>query len=249
MKIFKYILLFLGALYTVNGIGAVIFSNFTIGSISCIALGLCFLAFSVWDDRIDAFCKTKILTILKLLVLSGCIFAVAFSVFLEVYGRFDNATGDEDAVIVLGAAVKGTRVSRPLKYRLDAAYEFLCDNPDAVVVVSGGKGFQEDITEAEAMENYLVDLGIAKERIIKEEKATSTYENFKFSKELLDKKFGSEYKVSFSTNHFHVLRAESIAKQAGLRATHIGAGMYWFDIAPSSIREVLAYLKHIVIGN
>ena len=160
----------------------------------------------------------------------------------------DNTTGKEDAVIVLGAAVKDNELSKALKSRLDASFEYLSDNPDAIVVVSGGKGHDESMSEAEAMEKYLVSLGVDKNRIIKEEKSTSTYENFKFSKELLNNRLGDNYSTVFVTNNFHVLRASFIAKDAGLNCKHIGSNMYWLDLPSNTARETLAIFKYLLIG-
>ena len=109
-----------------------------------------------------------------------------------ISGGTDNITYKEDAIIVLGAAVRGEEISGALQKRLDVAIEYYQKNPDVVIVVTGGQGPQEDITEALAMERYLLANGIPKEKIIKEEKATSTYENFKFSKVLLNEYFSNQ---------------------------------------------------------
>lgn len=248
MKISKYIFSFLGALYLLSGIGALFFSSFTIACVASLALGITMSAYVFYYDRINELCKNKVIKFLKYACLAGCVFVVVFSAFLEIYGRNNTTTGNEDVVIVLGAAVKGTEVGRTLKLRLDTACDYLNKNPDSVVVVAGGKGYGEDITEAEAMKNYLVSVGISENRILKEEKSTSTFENFKFSKEILDKKFGKNYKVAFVTNNFHVLRAKSIAKDAGLNCKHIGSDMYWFDLPSNTARETLAIFKYILIG-
>ena len=71
-----------------------------------------------------------------------------------------------DYVIVLGAQVRGTRVTRTLRYRLNAAAQYLRTNPETQVIVSGGQGTGEDISEAAAMAAYLLEQGIAAERII-----------------------------------------------------------------------------------
>ena len=111
-----------------------------------------------------------------------------FQVVICVYsfGFTDTVTYKEDAVIVLGAGLRGENLSLILRNRLDAAVEYYNENPEAVIVVSGGQGPDEDIPEAEAMERYLYEQGVPLNKIIKEDKSTSTEENFKFSKELLE---------------------------------------------------------------
>ena len=89
-------------------------------------------------------------------------------------------------LIVLGCRVYGERASLSMVERLEAAYEYLQENPQAVCVLSGGMGSGENITEAECMYRYLVDKGITSRRLYKEEESTSTIENLKFSLELIN---------------------------------------------------------------
>ena len=94
-------------------------------------------------------------------------------------------------------------------------------NGNAIAIVSGGQGKGETISEAQAMENYLLNHGIREDRIIKEDNSTSTYENFEYSKLVMD-----EGQAVFVTNEFHVLRSELMAKINGIDATHIGCLLY-----------------------
>lgn len=128
-----------------------------------------------------------------------------------------------DVLIVLGAGLSGETPSWILSNRLDSAYGYLNTYPGTVVVVSGGKGPGEAISEAEAMKRYLVGKGIDEKNIILEDKSTSTAENFAFSKQILDNKFTGGYTVSYVTNGFHVYRAGMIARKAGLDAFSVRA--------------------------
>ena len=123
----------------------------------------------------------------------------------------------KDVLIVLGCAVRGERVSLTLKLRLDAALEYLEHSPNTAVIVSGGKGDGENISEAEAMKRYLVSHGVDEGRIITEDKSTSTWENFKFSKEILDERFPGA-SAAFVTTNFHVYRAGRVAIMNGIEA-------------------------------
>lgn len=84
-------------------------------------------------------------------------------------------------IIVLGAHVEGTRLTKALLERTRRALQYMEENPETKAVLSGGKGDGESITEAQAMCNYLVEHGIDRERLILEEKSTNTTENLKFS--------------------------------------------------------------------
>ena len=140
-------------------------------------------------------------------------------------------------------------MTNPLAYRLNEAVEYLKKNPKAVVIVSGGQGNGESISEAEAMRRYLEKRGVSPERIVKEDKSTSTYENFRFSKAIADKMLGYGYDAVFVTNDFHVFRAERIGKQAGLSLNRMGAPLDWYVFWPCTLRESLAVAKHFVFGN
>lgn len=191
--------------------------------------------------------KKKIKIFLFVVGLLLLITSAAF-LFLGLYGQHDTATFEEDAVVVLGAGVKGERVTKLLALRLDQAAEYSEKNPNAVIIVSGGQGPGEDITEALAMERYLIDKGVAAERIVKEEVSSSTYQNLLYSKELLDGLFDRPYKIAVITNDFHIFRAAGFAKRLGLDATHYHAKTVWYGVPYNYARECLAVVKMWIIG-
>ncbi len=180
--------------------------------------------------------------------LGGVSYLLIVSLFLGFYGNCDTVDYKEDALIVLGAAVHWETVSLPLKYRLDRAAEYAKKNPGAVIVVSGGQGAQESVTEALAMERYLMNCGVTNP-IVKEEQATSTYENFLYSKEILDERFGKEYRVAFVTNDFHIYRSEQMARKTGFSSVaRLHGKTAWYNIFHNYLRESLAVTKLWVFG-
>lgn len=125
-------------------------------------------------------------------------------------------TKKPDYVMVLGAGLRGNEISKSLLYRLKTAIEFNKMYPDVNIIVSGGKGSGENITEAEAMRNYLINNGVDERLIIMEDKSTSTYENFKFTKNLLKDITGKEdYTITVITNNFHMYRAKFLGEEVG----------------------------------
>ncbi len=127
---------------------------------------------------------------------------------------FQKPEPGADYVIVLGARVNGTKVSRNLKYRLDAALDYLEDNPGCKIVVTGGQGKGEDITEGQAMEDYLVQNGTDPGIILKEEKSENTEENLKYSMDIIK---DNSAKVVVVSNNFHIYRAKKIALKQGYK--------------------------------
>lgn len=240
-KLFKIIFLCLGAGIFVNGVALFFVSNVNLGNFLTVAMGAVIL--------ITVLLFKKLAKWLKAVIIAGLSVAVVFSFFLIIYGKSDNVTYQEDAVIVLGAAVHGKTPSLTLKKRLDKAVEYHGQNPDAIIIVSGGQGAQEDISEAEAMKIYLIDKGVNPDKIIKEDKSTSTAENFAFSKEILDKRFTDDYTVAFITNEYHTLRAGLCARRAGFEnISHLHSNTNLSYLISGVLRECLAFVYHLVLG-
>ncbi|MDD4688135.1 MAG: YdcF family protein [Eubacteriales bacterium] len=239
-RILKAILIIIGIALMADAFVLGIVGNFNVGIIATFGLGVVTFAYGGFDKQVNKVIPKW----LRYVIVFGVCCVLIMTVFLAVYGNVDTADYNEDALIVLGAGIKGEYPSLPLVRRLDRAVEYYKKNPEVVIVVTGGQGFQEDITEALAMERYLVNKGVPAYNIIKEEKATSTYENFRFSKEILDKKFIEEYKIAFVTNDFHIYRASRLAKSAGFEtASHISGITEWYTLPVNYLRECLAIVK------
>ncbi|SHK75130.1 Uncharacterized SAM-binding protein YcdF, DUF218 family [Anaerocolumna jejuensis DSM 15929] len=195
----------------------------------------------------------------------------AAGVFLLVEGNIyfasrSKVSDNADYVIVLGAQVRGKTVSKALKNRLDTAYEYLKKNPQTVVIVSGGQGKGEEISEAQAMKIYLEGKGINEDRILSEDKSTNTYENLRNSKKVIDSKKITDSredekkstveseskteKVVVVTNKFHVFRAKGLAKTQGLRSVQ-GLGAPNDDVLTLHyyVREFFGVVKDVLAGN
>ena len=120
--------------------------------------------------------------------------------------------GDPDPgcqyVVVLGAKVRHDGPSVSLQNRIDAAYDYLTAHPDAIAIVSGGKGKDEPMTEAECMYRALIGRGIDPERVWMEDKATSTWENLQFSLDLIEEKTGVRPEsIGIISSEYHLFRA------------------------------------------
>jgi uncharacterized SAM-binding protein YcdF (DUF218 family) len=150
----------------------------------------------------------------------------------------ENAT----SMIILGAKLNGDQLSLSLKTRMDAALIYLHRNPSTQVVVSGGQGSDELVSEAEAMKDYLIKHQINTERIQVEAKSTSTFENIKFSKNLL-----RGDRILLVSNDFHLLRAKMIAKRQGLMVDTLSAPTpksVWLQLYA---REYVAIIKSYLL--
>ena len=151
--------------------------------------------------------------------------AVFFAVEAMVFSAGRKAPAAEgEYVIVLGAQVRGEVPTLVLGARIRAAAEYLKEHPKAVAVASGGKGSGENISEAEAIRRGLIRLGIAEDRILLEERSTSTTENLRFSAEVIQnyerEKSGTERSAKKSTvTQTEVNGAETAVNEDGQSAT------------------------------
>ena len=145
------------------------------------------------------------------IICTGCII-LAVTEFIIIKSGLQEPEPGADYVIVLGARVNGTKVSRNLKYRLDTALDYLKDNPGCKIVVTGGQGKGEDITEGQAMEDYLVQHGTDPGIILKEEKSENTEENLRYSMDIIK---DNSAKVVVVSNNFHIYRAKKFALKQG----------------------------------
>ena len=162
-------------------------------------------------------------------------------------GEADNSAVPVDAVIVLGAGVNGETPSAALWSRIQAAGAYLEEHPDIPVVLSGGQGPGEAITEAEAMRRALwTNSETANARYLLEERSTNTAENFRYSKELLEENgLDTETAViAVVTNDFHCFRAHMIAQKQDLRVVDVPAELpWWWLTANYYLREAFAVVK------
>ena len=118
-----------------------------------------------------------------------------------------------DYVIVLGAGVRGRIPTNPLRSRIIRAAEYMTENPETILIASGGQGPDEEISEAACIKEQLVDVyGIDAGRIILEERSTNTEENLRYSLEIIG---DSATSCGIITNGFHEYRAMLLADDAG----------------------------------
>ena len=177
--------------------------------------------------------------------------------FLVLQGLIISGARTEDAeidcLIILGAGLYGEYPSMMLVSRLDRALEYLQVRDDIPIIVSGGQGPGETITEAEAMSRYLERRGTDESKIWKEEESTSTWENLIFSLALMEEQGldPENTTIAIVTSEFHLYRAKRIAGQLGLNAVGVAAETPYASLRVLyHCREAAALLKDfIVIGS
>lgn len=214
-------------------------------------LGVIMLFWELKRDYLKRyFLKDRFLRFRRLVRLSILMLLASF-IFIEsllLYNTKDPIPSHVNYLIILGAGLNGDKLSWTLWERVNKGLRILQDNKDLKVVVSGGKGPREWITEAEAMQDYLVEQGIAKERIIKEEQSTSTMDNFRYTRELLGQQpsFEPSEPVLVITNDFHMFRSKILARRNGLNPVGVPSPTPWYLRPNVYLREYFAVVKSLV---
>lgn len=187
----------------------------------------------------------RILISLFAVLIGGIMILVVLFSSLMIKAANQIPNGNE-TVVVLGCRVYGERASLMLMERLDAAYEYLKENEEAICILSGGQGEGEDITEAECMYRYLTKKGIEPKRLYKEEKSTSTRENLAFSKEIIEK-HSLNVDIAIVTNEFHEYRATKVAEALNLNSSAVSAKTAWWLFPTYYVRELYGIIYEILL--
>lgn len=153
-------------------------------------------------------------------------------------------------MVVLGAKVNKDGPSVSLWDRICGAYEYLQLHPQTIAVLSGGQGTDEPITEAECMYRELVSLGIDPKQLRLEEEATSTWENLKFSLDLIEEETGIRpTKIGVLSSEYHLFRASLFAKACDVEFVGIPARTSrWGQRINHFMREVAGVWHYLILG-
>lgn len=241
----RIILMVIGSLLLLYGLMMLTITNLNMGLFSFVIVGVIMLACGYKYKSIQSFfirhkkVKMVLLSILFIILLAGA--------YLETNILIHSANDqveEVDYILVLGSGINGNEPSLTLKNRLNKAIALGRKFSNVQFIVSGGKGIGKKYTEAEVMESYLVENGIAKNRIHKEERATSTYENFAYAKEIIEQEtYTPRAKVVFVTSDFHIYRSKYIANKLGYNSKALGSPTPTPIIPQTHIREIMAIIK------
>lgn len=153
-------------------------------------------------------------------------------------------------VVVLGSSTPNEQPSPALRERLDKALQLAAQFPQARIIVSGGVDFRETTSEARVMARYLQAQGLPAQRILEEDRSTSTHLNLLYSLQMAQTQ-GGQASDAFVvvTNDFHTPRASAIARKAGLSHVHAaGAPTPLYMRYVAWLREYFACLAGIALG-
>ena len=244
--------------------------GFWIAAILCAAMGACFVfgytpmrfsGYLLFGAAAGLLClgllwrwgkQYRWARICKAILLAGIAGGLVLFAVLESWviswARTDSDT-PVAAVVVLGAGVNGTVPSLSLQVRLEAALDYIADKPDIPIVVTGSQGPGEDISEAQCMADWLIDHGVAADRILLEDQADNTEENIEFSSAMLrDNGIDVTSNIAVVTSDYHLCRASILWSVPWMVpvAAHMPEA-YWPLTVNYFIREAFAVAAEVLL--
>ncbi len=186
---------------------------------------------SLWKKKL----WKGVFSFLALILAAAVIFTATVTAKMIIAAN--NPPEKETTVIVLGCKVNPNGPSLSLLKRLEAAYDYLNQNPKLCCILSGGQGLDEPVSEAQAMYDWLVKKGIDKKRLYLEDKSTSTRENLAFSKEIIEKE-ALPPAITIITNDFHQYRAKKIAESYTMECYSVSGETPFYLLPTYYVREL-----------
>lgn len=237
----------IGILCILYGIMVLMIRSGTTFFVVWFALGAFFLllGFLVHNHLLEKL--PKIFRTLLLIAICAGILVLAVCEGFVLRGFGSRAPAGLDYLIVLGAQVREDGPSAVLKYRLDAAAQYLQENNSTVCIVTGGKGAAEPFPEGQGMKDYLVKSGIPEDRVIVEDRALNTVQNIQYSMALMS---SPNAPTAIVTNNFHVTRGLALARGQGLTDVYaIAAPSDPLFLPNNMLREFFGLTKDFLLGN
>lgn len=179
------------------------------------------------------------------------VFIAALNLFLICTPRLSDGNENVRYVILLGGGItKDAKLTDSVQNRVRVAAEYLKAHPDAVAVVTGGKGPFSPCPESDVLKPALASYGIDEERIIAENKAKDTIQNFMFSVNLLAEHDNISVEevlasaVAVVTSDFHIARAQRLASRMGFQNVYgVASRTPSLFVLNSYCREICCYVK------
>ena len=246
------LLLGLGIIGVVDTIGVIIIDGgINLGVILPAIIGFCLIYYSLIIANIVSYPDLLDNKLLK--KLAAIIFIVFLISFILIETLIFTAANDQldqpcDYLIILGGGVKGTEATLALEERLKRSIQYINKQPQIKkIIVTGGQGVQAELPEADVMKDFLVEHDVNADKIIREDKASSTNENFKFSKEILTElEVTSQDQITIVTSEFHLWRAKFLAARNGISVKGISAETPYYILPNLALREYFAIIKSYI---
>lgn len=226
-------------------------AGYSFSALVCICLMGLLLFYNICYMTRNRFPKTTkvVKRVFTVLLVIGLL-VVGVTECLIIHASFGDRDESCEYMLVLGAKVRSDGPSVSLMDRIKAAAAYMNAHPEVIAVVSGGKGPDEPVTEAQCMYDELIRLGIDPNRIWMEDRATSTWENLRFTLNLIEEKTGKRpEKIGLLSSEYHLFRAKLFADRCGVEAVGIPARTSRLSqMVNHFMREVAGVWHYILLG-
>lgn len=266
MKVRKAILIISGVLCCLYGLAVnALISSVNWFNYAGFFVGGVLIAAGIFLRQLHALVRRLPKVLAAVLCAAALAVLIHFAVFEVRAVQAAHAGPDPSAryLILLGAKVNGTVPTIEYQRRIDAALAYAGAHEELVIICTGGQGKDEKIAEAAAAYDYLAAHGIGPERLLKEEKSTSTEENFLYAKELIAAREGVAAgrgnaagagtaeaglpDIIVVTSAFHLYRAGLIAEKYGFaNVSYLGSRGLAILEPHYYFREYAAYIKMLL---
>ncbi|MDQ0359627.1 YdcF family protein [Breznakia pachnodae] len=214
-------------------------------------LGLLIVSGMHWETAMKNPMITTLIAIVYAYLFYLIVILMNYLMSSFIYGIYRPRL-NKDYIIVLGSGlIGGYKVSPLLARRIDRGMNLYWRQVHSKkkkkktpkIILSGGQGKDESVSEAQAMRDYALEQGIPLWDLLMEDKSKNTYENMLYSKQLIEKEMeGKPYQAVFATSNYHVFRSGIFARQAGLKAQGIGSKTPFYFWYNATLREYIAIL-------
>lgn len=222
----------------------------SITNLLTLILAIFLILMTLYDRFIVTIIPEWLATFLSIIPFSFVYFSLMFVNFLTIslIYQLNRPAYNQDYIIVLGAGLlDGVTVTPLLAQRIDRALAFYTQQKTYTkqppkIIFSGGQGPDEQIPEAVAMQNYALEKGYPLTDLLLEDQSTTTFENMKFSKRLIDQQRPQQAKVIFTSNNYHIFRGGVYARLNHLHADGLGSKTALYYLPTAFLREFIAMI-------
>lgn len=187
------------------------------------------------------------LTVIGILLLLCVLYCMILSV-LMLHAAHKKPKEAPAAMVVLGCKVRGETPSLMLYRRIKAAYAAMQQYPDMLVIASGGQGNDEDISEAQCIAETLIEMGADRSRILLEDQSTTTSENMRYSRAVLEAQgIPADSVILLASDGYHEMRAQILAGYEGLERCYPAAAYTSWFLAPTYVVREWFGLTHAFV--
>lgn len=253
--IIRHSFIIIGFAMAIYSVYLFLLSKIHLGTILPFCIGVGFVGYGWFADELWCLIDEKPILNALILTLFVLFWLWVISVLL-FFGKISTNSNQNpfitpSALIILGSRANQGVPSLALKNRLDTAFSIYQNHPTAWLVVTGGVDFGETISEADAMANYLKqNYAIDKNKILLEDKSTSTELNLKNSLPILQtKQLDKHSPLIIVTSDFHMPRTRLIAKKQGFdNFVVVGAPTPLQTRYHSWLREYFAFISGFILN-